>query len=353
MGREAQLHFSGVTLAAGETIHIGNYRYTAATDLNGTALAEALYADLVGRGVYAFSAAIDWTVRHRDGSPALFLVTDNNRTISVTSPIRRYTDIIEETVVGLVSQAGSGGYNPRLATDFSLPISFGNKVLLPGASLRIGDYAFANTTGDTLEGLALAEAVRDDLLLPENALAIDGVTAWRPETYSQGAIGWLRIATDGISVSYSRPAGEDALTVFEVVPGSGGGTTFLGLVTVSRGAVLTPLTSGLNALDVITDFQIGEDRIAIPNAEIHYLVVDETALASAHYQGFRYVCHEGLSYSVGAHQAGLFALDGDHYLLVNDGTASFDPDKDIVIKLVDLKGYRHDLQVQDIFDLSL
>lgn len=261
----------------------------------------------------------------------------------------------------LVSQASpGGGNNPELSTDFSLSISFSNKILMPNATLQIGNYTFINTTDNDLSGQALALAVKADMLLPGNALAVDGVTAWVPTFYTTGSAGntipLLRLSTDGIKVGYSHPAGEDTLAVVEVVQGSeesGDQATPLGLVTVEDGAALVELTSGLGDFDVITGFKIGEDRIAIPNAEITYLVVDGEALSSADYSGFRYVCYEGLSYSVGANQAGLFALDGDHYLLVNDSTAAFDPDKDIVIKLVGLQGYQADLKVADIFDLSV
>ena len=347
MGREACLDFSGMTLAAGERLQIGDYSYTAAEELTGAALADALYADLAGKSSRVFSDATDWTVSHRAGSSSLFLVTDNNRTITVTFPTAEPEAI-------LVSQSSSGGNNPHLSTDFSLSISFVNKTLLAGEDLRIGHYTFTNATGGTLSREALAQAVVEDMLTA-NAFAVDGATAWAPEYYNTGGYSpnyGLRLSTDGIDVSYSYPDGEHRLDVTETVKGSGesaGQGTPLGLVTVEGGKALVELTSGLNDLDVITGFKVGEDRIVVANAEIDYLVVDNTALRSATYEGFRYVCNEGLSYSVGANQAGLFALEDDCYLLVNDGTAAFDPDKDIVIKLVGMQGYSEHLQLADIF----
>jgi hypothetical protein len=351
MGREGQLDFSGVTLEPGQSLHIGNYSYTAPKSLKGVDLAHALYENLVDRGPYAFTQVSEWTVKYRPGTASLFLVTDNNRTIDVTSPVIKQGNRVMETQGILASQPSpGGGYNPNLSQIFRVPISFSDKVLEPGEELYIGDYTFENTTDDELSGKNLVQAVEADMLLPANALAVDGVVEWVPRYVELGnGTLWLYLSADGIDVSYTSPNAMQKLDVVQIVMGGAEGASTVDPSEEYFGSNLVELTSGLYDLDIITDFQIGQDKITIPNGEILYLVVSDNTLYTVDYQGFRYVCLQGLSYSVGAHEAGLFFLNGDHYLLVNDGNPSFDPNTDIVIKLVNLQGHREDLLVEDIF----
>jgi hypothetical protein len=252
---------------------------------------------------------------------------------------------IEDT---FVTQFGSGQSTVRSFDFADISLNYGiiyagDWSILPFSELPYlaagSTILFANTSGETLSGDALAEKVGHSGWSPPEPWVTTG-TEGSKVFFTSKSIGDFPDLYGKYSYSSSAWYMPSYLTLFSesVIEGISGNETDEGF---NKSYSSLWYNSVGMLIDTINGFNSSEDRIDLPTT-IQSLINGGTV--SSRFD----LMHEA-SKTLGANQAGLFKCEGEYYLLVNDENPFFDMNVDVSIKLAGLSDVDAANMTADIF----
>ena len=303
-----RIDFTGITLLANQRLIL--------QDGNETVVLNSTTQSYTGDRLAALATSVafgGWTVK-RDSAELTFTATSSGDKDSISiSYSEPKTEIQSADFTGITLANGDA-----ISVDGSVVYTNTSGVTQNAADIAL---AFA---GSTLSGWTFSHTPGESTVTMTSGTANTDMT---PLSITSGATNAPVPVTEEVK---GGPSVSTPMAVAEDVPGTDG---------ILAG-------SSLSAMDSLFGFNPLEDFIDTPNT-ISRLVrggeldaLDARALAA--------VAGTGTD-KIKANEAGLFTHNGTYYLFINDGEASFDSGKDIIIKLVGLTNADADAMTVDIF----